>query len=138
MRFTFRRSERLRSAKTIQALYKSPDQGYNYPFRYSFAPSHAPLSGAPAEILIAVSRRRFPKAVDRNLIRRRIREAYRLNRSLLTPAESESRVPLSLIITYIGTGIESYQVIERKLVLLLREIATRHADAGGIAVKDKQ
>jgi ribonuclease P protein component len=123
---TFRRSERLRSLSTIRMLYKRGIAGYIYPFRFSFLKRDVISSNQPyAEILIAVSRRRLSRAVDRNLIKRRVREAYRLNKAVLVTPLSEREVHLAVMITYIADGVESWEVIEKKIILLLREIANR-------------
>lgn len=125
MRYTFSRDERLRSAKIINQVYRKGVSGYIYPFRYSYIKTGQSGLNPTAQVLIAVSKRRIRKAVDRNLVRRRIREAYRLNKSILHSPLSQSRSDLAIAFTYIAGGIESYQEIERKLVLLLRDIAER-------------
>jgi ribonuclease P protein component len=99
--------------------------GFLYPFRYSYLVIHNGDKSSPAELLIAVSRKRLPKAVDRNLMRRRIREAYRVNKHLLYSPLDAQQLHLALIITYIGRGTESWEMIEKKLVLLLQEIPKR-------------
>jgi len=125
MRYTFSRDERLRSAKIIDLVYRKGVSGYIYPFRFSYVKTRQTGLNPTAQVLIAVSKRRIRKAVDRNLVRRRIREAYRLNKSILLGPLSLSQSDLAVAFTYIAGGIESYQEIERKLVLLLRDIAER-------------
>jgi ribonuclease P protein component len=138
MRFTFRREERLRSRRAIRQLYQTGVSGFLYPFRYSYIAMADTGSVAPAELLIAVSRKRLPKAVDRNLIRRRIREAYRTNKHLLYNPLTAQQLHLAIIITYIGQSTESWEMIEKKLVLLLQEIPKRLAVAESNKSKSSQ
>ena len=82
MRFTFRKEERIKSEKLIQELFKSGSSFYLFPFKVlllSNPDEHYPYH----QILISVSKKNFKKATDRNLIKRRIRESYRLNKNLL-------------------------------------------------------
>lgn len=125
MRYTFKRDERLRSPKTISEIYKQGVSGYLYPFRYSYLASLNSEGFPPARIMIAISKRRIRRAVDRNLIRRRIREAFRINKALLSQPLQDSGVRVDLIITCIAGQIESWQEIERKIVLLLQDIAKK-------------
>jgi ribonuclease P protein component len=82
-KFTFRKEERLSKEKTIKELFEQGSSFYLYPFKVFFMRN--PDQGYPFhQILISVSKKNFAKAVDRNLIKRRIREAYRLNKSLLS------------------------------------------------------
>lgn len=125
MRYTFKRNERLRSSKTISEIYKHGVSGYLYPFRYSFLVS-ANTEVLPAvRIMCAISSRRIRKAVDRNLIRRRIREAYRIHKQLLCQPLQESGIRADIIITSIANRIESWEETERKIVLLLHDIAKK-------------
>ncbi len=128
MRFTFCRTERLRSTKRISDIYKDGHTGFCYPFRYVWLDAPVNVPGFTCQLMIAVSKRRFGKAAHRNLIRRRVREAYRLNKALLySPLETKNH-SLSLVIAYVANTIEPYAVIERKLIVLLQKLTSEVAE----------
>lgn len=122
MRCHFKRTERLNADKCISAIYKSGKNGFCYPFRYAWLPNAGNDNVIPCQVLIAVPKRRFPLAVHRNLIRRRVREAYRKNKNILYDSLKKNSLSLSLIITYVAVSIEAYPDIERKLIVLLRHL----------------
>lgn len=97
-RFTFRKNERLNKEKLIKELFETGSSFYFYPF--SVRVMRNPDPNYPVhQVMIAVPRRNFRRAVDRNLIKRRIRESFRLNKNLL-PAGPK------LLIAYIYTAKE--------------------------------
>ena len=71
---------------------------------------------APVQFLISVPKKRLRHAVDRVLMRRRIREAYRLNRHLIAPDRER---PLDIAFVYVGSTLTSYARIERAMARLL-------------------
>lgn len=81
-KFTFKKEERLSREKIIQELFEKGSSFYLYPFKVYFMHNPNPDSTAH-QVLISVSKKNFKRAVDRNSIKRRIREAYRLNKNLL-------------------------------------------------------
>lgn len=107
-KFTFTKAERLSKEKIIQELFDKGSSFYLFPFKVFFMPNHENGS-TYHQVLISVSKKNFKKAVDRNLIKRRIREGYRLNKNLLG---SQNK----LVIAYIYTAKEilpSAQIHER-------------------------
>lgn len=86
MDFRFRRTERLKSEKVISSLFKKGHSFSCYPLRLVYT-EMPPLSKSddlqgfsPIQFSLSVSKKKFKRAVDRNLLRRRIREAYRLHK----------------------------------------------------------
>lgn len=79
---TFSKSERLYKRSLIEELFSNENRSFvSYPLRVIFMPMEE--ADAPTAILISVSKRKFKLAVRRNRVKRQIREAYRLNKSLL-------------------------------------------------------
>jgi ribonuclease P protein component len=113
----FPKSERLHSKVEIEELFSRGQQFSLYPLKiiYLLKEQERPLFSN--QVLFAVPKKRFKRAVDRNLLKRRIREAYRLNKDLLTRKGPEFYLLIGYI--YIGREIEKYQVIEKKLKLSL-------------------
>lgn len=92
-KFTFQKEERLSREKLIQELFDKGSSFYLFPFKVFVMPN--PDQSYPFhQVMISVSKRNFKRAVDRNLLKRRIREAYRLNKTLL-PVQNK------LLIAYI-------------------------------------
>ncbi|HTE29523.1 MAG TPA: ribonuclease P protein component [Chryseolinea sp.] len=81
-KFTFRKEEKLTSEKLIQELFAKGSSFYLFPFKV-FYMSNPDQDRASHQVLVTVSKKNFSRAVDRNLIKRRIREAYRLNKASL-------------------------------------------------------
>ena len=96
---TFSKKERLSSIKDIETLFKKGESLFVFPLKVVFIPRKADeiqnkqtqdenkqednkkTTTAPPRLLISVSKRNFKKAVDRNRIKRQIREGYRLQKS---------------------------------------------------------
>src|SRR5471030_2413656 len=77
--YTFKKEERLCNKKLIDELFHNGSSFLCYPFKASWLIIDEPRQ-IPAQILFSVSKKRFKRAVDRNLVKRRMREAYRLNK----------------------------------------------------------
>jgi ribonuclease P protein component len=76
----------------------------------------------PVSMAVSVPKRLFKRAVDRNLLKRRIREAYRLNKGDLYALLQEKEKKLNLVIQYQHRKIESFHVIEEALIKGLKKI----------------
>ena len=82
-RNTFPKSERLSSKKIIDDLFTQGVTIKHYPFVIKYLPLQEPQN-KDIQVLFSVSNRNFKRAVDRNKIKRLMRESYRLNKTPIT------------------------------------------------------
>jgi ribonuclease P protein component len=119
--FTFRKEDRLPSGKQLDELFKQGKSFTVFPFKVIWM-QYASEKKVPAQLLITVPKRNYKKAVDRNLLKRRIREAYRLNKSLLLSGVSEKKSSLILGLVYIAPKALSFADIQEKIILILQRL----------------
>jgi ribonuclease P protein component len=118
---TFPKQERLTSKKLIEELFKRGSSVYLYPFRLQYLPG-PPSSLAVPQVLFSVSKRNFKRAVDRNTIRRRMREAYRTNRHELLTAISPEKIPACIAFVYTAKEPVSFEFMKKKLILVWQRL----------------
>jgi len=122
--YTFTKEERLCNKKLIDELFHSGSSFLCYPFKASWLVIDQSKK-FPVQIVFSVSKRRFKRAVDRNLIKRRMREAYRLNKQLqLYASLTDAGKQIVLSVGYIGKEIAAYEFIEKKMLKLLTQLNT--------------
>ena len=128
--FSLKKNERLRSKNDIDKLFTSGESFVIYPCRIVYKFSDSNFS-SKASILISIPKKRFKRAVKRNLLRRRTREAYRLNKNSLLHNLPNNRT-LNIAFLYISNELNDYSVIEKKmkesLVRLNKEINLTDTD----------
>ncbi|TPG62252.1 ribonuclease P protein component [Hymenobacter nivis] len=114
-RYTFPKEEHLCRKKLIDELFGKQSSSFGvYPLRIVWLPSEGP-TGAPPQVLISVSKRGFKRAVDRNRLKRLIREAYRLNKYQLL--EHPGGHPVGVLgIIYTGKEKSALPLVEKKLI----------------------
>jgi len=117
-KFTFSREERLRYNKHIDRLFSGGKSFVMPPLKVFYLDSGEP-EDQPCRVLISVPRRKFKKAVDRNRLRRLIREAYRMNSHRLM----EHQVHMHIAIVYIGNTADIiYRDIEGRMSACLERL----------------
>jgi ribonuclease P protein component len=117
--YTFVKEERLCNKKLIDELFHNGSSFLCYPFKISWMAVNEPQP-FPGQVLFAVPKKRYKHAIDRNLLKRRMREAYRLNKQqYLYSVLNEADKKIVFSIAYIGKEINTYDLIEKKMLKLL-------------------
>ncbi len=116
---TFDKDERLKSRKIIHELFESGKILHNYPFKVLYAYRLSHESKFPAQIAVSVSKKNFKRAVDRNYIKRKIREAYRTNKHDLYSILTDRNQILYLFVIYTAKKDLAYSVIEQEIRSLI-------------------
>lgn len=121
-RNTFKKSERLCSRILMDHLFQGDNRtASSYPIRAVFLPVEEAVQKG-VSILISVPKKRFHDAVDRNRVKRQIREAYRKNKHALVEQVAQSGKGLLVAFIYVSAEIESTEYVEKRVVRLLDKI----------------
>lgn len=112
-RQTLNKQERLCSRKVIEALFAGGHKSWAaFPLRLV----SMPVDGG-TQMMVSVSKRRFHHAVDRNRVKRLVREAYRRNKHLVADRH------LALAFIFLSAELPTYDVVEQKVRSLLTRAA---------------
>ncbi len=123
--FSFRRTERLKSRKTINKLFRSGQSFGQFPLRVVWMELDIPIGNSPVQFALSVPKKKFKRASDRNRIRRIIREAYRLQKSHFYGLLPEQLEQLAMMVIYTGKEIPDYQTIESAMKQLLKRLSKK-------------
>ncbi|MBR2935782.1 MAG: ribonuclease P protein component [Paludibacteraceae bacterium] len=114
MNATFPKSEKLCGDLTIDRLYKEGKRFVAWPLRVSYLPADQ----APTQVLIWAPKSLFKRAVDRNHLRRQMREAYRLNKQILLNADQYYLIAFN----YMDKQKQPYSLIDKAMRKALKRI----------------
>lgn len=121
MNFSYPKSEKLKSKKTIDLLFSKGKSVSKYPLRLVYVESDFDISENSEQkikIGVSVSKKYFKHAVDRNYFKRLLREAYRLNKHLLI---NHLEKPYAFMFLYQSKDRLSYTEIEAKTIQLFEK-----------------
>ena len=122
--FTFHKEERLCSQKVIGELFTSGESFLAYPLKVVFLKTEMQQM-YPAQAAFTVAKRNFKRAVKRNILKRRMREAYRLNKPGFYDELNTQNLRVALMFVYVGKEITEYPAIEKGMVTALKKLLAK-------------
>lgn len=108
-KFTFKKEERLNSKKVIDKLFSEGDSFLSFPLKIVYCKTELPTK-YPVQAAFSVGKRNFKLAVHRNLIKRKIRETYRIKKHELYTVLADKQ--LAVFFIFIGKEIPKYEAVD--------------------------
>ncbi len=113
-KFGFRKAEKLCSRKVISSLFENGESFFAHPFKVIWM-FDGPIQKFPARLAISVPRKTFKKAVQRNRIKRLVREAWRHNKHELYAFLEQENFQLVIMMIYNGKDIPEYEKLTENI-----------------------
>lgn len=114
MRLFHRKNNRLYIEREIETLFKEGASHFIYPIKILYLTY--PLKDGDYKVLISVSKRNFKRAVDRNLIKRRTKEAFRKNSLHIKKSLEGRELGIYIAFIYVSKVIIDYKEIENLVI----------------------
>lgn len=124
---TFGKDERLSSRKWIETTASEGKSFLIHPFKTVWLETKLETV-FPVQVLISVPKKKFACAVDRNRVKRLMREAWRKNKHLLYAALDKNKKQFSVMLIYIASELPDYKTTEEKIILILQRLS-KYADS---------
>jgi len=119
--YSFKKGERLKRRKLIGRMFNREGNSFAvYPLRIIWLEAELD-SDFPAQFTLSVPKRAFPKAAHRNVLRRRIREAYRLNKHQLYDAIEADEKQYAIMLIYTAREPLPYADVEKAVQKIIRK-----------------
>ena len=115
------KAERLSSLTAVRRLFADGASGFVYPFRYMVYKSESTTPSV--EVLFSVPKRNHKRANRRNTLKRRMREAYRLNNDALHTAIEEHGKEVDIAFVYSTKDLLPYKTIEHAVRKILADVS---------------
>lgn len=122
--FKFPKTNRLVAQKEIELTYHQGETIKKFPLLCKYMLLNE-TKGDALQVVFAVPKRKFKSAVKRNLLRRRLKEAFRKNQQTLKQRIEKQGCHLGLYIIYTSDELFEYQKLEEKLNVILRELSSK-------------
>ncbi|MES2648634.1 MAG: ribonuclease P protein component [Bacteroidota bacterium] len=127
---SFPKVEHLKSRKQIDELFKGGKSFFVHPVKVFWNISKLNnATNIPVTIGVSASKRNFKKAVDRNRVKRLLRESYRLNKQDLFQACEAKQNQLQAFFIYVDKSQPSFENIQSKVKLCLKRLQKIVEDA---------
>lgn len=121
MKLTFSKKEKLKSKTVIEQLFTEGFSVSVYPLRLVYMPADL-KDDELFKTGVSVSKRNFKRAVDRNRIKRLMRESFRLHKHDYI---NNMSVPYAFMILYIGKEKPTFNQVESKMTLLFEKFSSK-------------
>ncbi len=121
MEYTYPKNEKLKSKKSIELLFSEGQSVSKYPLRLVYVEN----SFENEELIkfgVSVSKKYFKNAVDRNRLKRILRECYRLNKNIIQESVDK---PMAMMFFYQSKEVLSYQEINEKTISLFEKFSKK-------------
>lgn len=119
--FSYNKFEKLKSRKQIELLFAKGKSISAFPVKVFYLPvDHTPVH--PVQVGVGVSARNFKKAVDRNTIKRRMREAYRLHKLPLHEHLVAQQKSVAVFILWIDKQMPASAVLQDLMPAVIEKI----------------
>ncbi|MDD4848685.1 MAG: ribonuclease P protein component [Bacteroidales bacterium] len=121
MKYTLRKYERLHSKKEIDELFQHSNSLFVYPFKILYA-THNDSAIGNASILFTMSHKKFKHAVQRNAVKRHLKESYRLHKLPLIQLLVNKKLNAKIAFIYIADNLITHQEMETKMKLTIKRL----------------
>ncbi|RLD33838.1 MAG: ribonuclease P protein component [Bacteroidetes bacterium] len=119
-KFAFNKREKLTKRKHIEELFSNGTVINAFPYRILWELTTA--QDSPIKFAISVPKKKFKRAVDRNLLKRRAREAFRLHKAELFNKLEDENKTLNIFFIYVSHDILDFHTIEKKIVQIIQKV----------------
>ena len=119
--FSYNKTEKLKSRKMLNLLFEEGKSFSVFPVKIFYLPMQKE-GKQMIKVGVGVSAHNFKKAVDRNRIKRLLRECYRLNKLLLQFTKTNNQQPMAVFFLYIGKELPEYGILNEKMKTALNKL----------------
>ena len=120
---TLPKAERLRSRKLISLLFNDGSSIVAHPIRMLWVQAEN-ADHSPLQFAVSVPKKKFKRAVDRNRLKRQMREAVRKNKMAVRELLDKKNKPCAVMFVFTGNEKVEYKEIEDKIILVLQRFMT--------------